>query len=282
MLNLILTTDKLQILTSSTAKLDIQVSGTDMDNTTPSAQVFVPFKENSTVSASATTVDISAVPTSSHFKNIKFINIHNDDAAASNTVTVFFNANGTQYELVEAVLLFEETLVFSDGTWFHYDSLGGVYGPSLPVASDTVAGAIMVASRSDMQAASSTVLAATPGRVKDHPGVAKCTMFTTGTATPVAAADATYNCTLTDSGVGQLTVNVTSAFTSATAYCALVNVEIISTTLTAAANVMNGYMRFGGQSAAGTFQLNCCDRTATTNVIRDPISWHVAAFGKAA
>ena len=74
-------------------------------------------------------------------------------------------------------------------------------------------------------------------------------------------------------------MNVTTAYSSATAYCVQVTNEIISTTLTAVANVMTPYMRFGGMSAAGTFQVNTCDHTATTQVIRDPISWHVTSWG---
>ena len=112
-----------------------------------------------------------------------------------------------------------------------------------------------------------------------HPGVAKALMFTTGTATPVASTPPTYNCTLTDTNVGRLTVNFTIAFSAITAYTVQTSCEVISTTLTAAANMMQTYMRFGGQASAGACEVNCCDRTATTNVIRDPISWHIAAFG---
>ena len=121
--------------------------------------------------------------------------------------------------------------------------------------------------------------AVVPGRVKYHPGVAKSILHTTGTATPVADASCTYGCTITDTNVGRLTVNFSTAFSAAGSYCVQVNVEVISTTLTAAANVMQGYMRFGGQASASSCEVNCCDRTVTTNVIRDPISWHVCSWG---
>lgn len=273
MLNLALVTDKISVITSSSA--DIAVTASWVDDL---SNAFTPGKTNTAI-ASATTTDIVPVPGASTFRNIKNLTLRNKHAATANTVTVQFNANGTLYELFKATLQAGEVMVMNDaGVWFVYDTNGGVkMGAS--AASDTLAGLVAYALQSDMETATSNVLAVTPGRVKFHPGVAKATMHTTGTATPVADANCTYNCTLTDTGVGQLTLNFTTAFSGAGAYCVQVNVEIISTTLTQAANVMGGYMRFGGQASASTCQVNCADGTATTAVIRDPISWHIACFG---
>jgi hypothetical protein len=146
-------------------------------------------------------------------------------------------------------------------------------------ASDTAAGLVTLATQAEMEAATSVANAVTPGRMRFHPGVAKSTLHTTGTATPVADANCTFNCTITDTNVGQLTVNFTVPFSDAGSYAVQVSVEIISVTLTAIANVMTGYMRFGGQASAASCQVNCCDHSATTQVIRDPISWHVVTFG---
>jgi hypothetical protein len=273
MLNFALSTDKLS-LTTDTASGTIKVHVSYVNDL---ADAMTGGKQNTSISGAATT-DIKDAPASG-VDNVKFISIRNTHATISETVTVQFNANGTLYELFKCLLIASEELVMREGIWFHYDSNGGVYGQSLPVASDTVVGGIQIASQADLEAATDLLKAVTPGRMDGHPGVAKAVMFTTGTATPVASTPPTYNCTLTDTGVGQLTVNFTVAFSATTAYTVQVNIEVISTTLTAAANVMQGYMRFGGQAAAGSCQVNCCDRTATTNVIRDPISWHIAAYG---
>lgn len=273
MLNLALTTDKISLITSGTPNIAVTASWVD-----DLSNAFTPGKTNTAIS-SATTTDIVPVPGASTIRNVKNIVIRNTHATTANTCTAQYNANGTLYELFKATLAAGEVMMMNDaGVWFVYDTNGGVkMGAS--AASDTLAGLVAYAIQSDMETATSNILAVTPGRLKFHPGVAKATMHTTGTATPVADAGCTYNCTLTDTGVGQLTVNFTTAFSGAQAYCVQVNVEIISTTLTQAANVMGGYMRFGGQAAGSSCQVNCCDGTATTAVIRDPIAWHVVCFG---
>lgn len=270
-------TDKISLITSSTADIDVIVSYVDIVTSTEA----VTADKQLTAITSATTTDICAAPSAGTVRNVKGILVKNKHASTSNTVTPQINVSGTLYELApDCILLFGESLTLNaDGTWFHYDDNGGVYGQDLPAASDTVVGGIEIATQAELETGTDNTLAVTPGRVKYHQGVAKAVMFTTGTATPVAQTPPTYNCTLTDSGVGRLTVNFTTAFSATTAYTVQTNCEVISTTLTAAANVMQTYMRFGGQAAAGSCEVNCCDRTATTNVIRDPISWHVVAYG---
>jgi hypothetical protein len=280
-LNLALTTDKLDLITSAASTCVVHVSYVDdviESAGPPRVDIFNAGKQNTAIST-ATTTDICAAPASTVIRNVKFISIRNTDASVSNVVTPRVNANGTIYELFSCTLLFDEELVCREGVWFHYDSNGGVYGQALPVASDTVVGGIEIATQAEMEAASSNTLAVAPGRMKYHPGVAKFILHTTGTATPVADANCTYGCTITDTGVGQLTINFSTAFSAAGSYCVQVCTEVISVTLTAAANVMQGYMRFGGQASASSCQVNNCDRTATTNVIRDPISWHVCGWG---
>lgn len=266
----------IRVVTSSTADIEAQVSGVDH---TISGDVFLAFQQATAISSAATTT-IGAGPASGHVRNYKRISLRNKHASTSNTITVE-HYNGTLAVQIDKFTLAAGELWVMDekGVIFHYDTNGAVLASGSPAATDTVAGLLETATQAEMEAASSTAVAVTPGRLHFHPGVAKAVMFTTGTATPVAQTPPTYNCTLTDTGVGQLTVTFTTAFSGTTAYCVQVNVEIISTTLTAAANVMQGYMRFGGQASGSSCQVNCCDRTATTNVIRDPISWHVVAFG---
>lgn len=72
-----------------------------------------------------------------------------------------------------------------------------------------------VASQSEMEAASSAVKVVAPSVVKHHPGVAKAWGFITVTGgTPAVTAG--YNVTsITDNGVGNYTINLTTAFSSA-------------------------------------------------------------------
>lgn len=88
-----------------------------------------------------------------------------------------------------------------------------------PAASDTVAGKIEVAVQSEMESASSTTLAVTPGRMRFHPGVAKFWVNFNGTGT--IAVRVSHNVSsLTDSGTGQYAVNIDTDFSSAN-FCAV-------------------------------------------------------------
>jgi len=276
MLNLDDSGSLVRVVTTGTADIEVHVSFVDF---TISGDVFLPDGQN-TLITTATTTTICATPGGPpNRRNVKSIHIRNDHASAANTVTVEMTNGVTAVALFKVTLAAGEVCLMNDaGAWFVYDINGGVkVGAS--AASDTVAGLVMLATVAEMEAFTDVTKAVTPGRMKNHPGVAKSILHTTGTATPVANASCTYGCTITDSGVGRLTVNFSTAFSSAAGYCVQVTVEIISTTLTAAANVMQGYMRFGGQAGASSCEVNCSDLTATTNVIRDPISWAVVTYG---
>jgi hypothetical protein len=70
-----------------------------------------------------------------------------------------------------------------------------------------------VATQAEMEAASSTSVSVTPGRVQYHPGVAKAVVKFNGTGT--VAILSSYNVSsITDNGVGDYTVNFTTAFSS--------------------------------------------------------------------
>ena len=280
MLNLVLTTDKLRAVTANaTATVDVHVSGVDLDNTTPTAQVFVPFKEPMLTITGAATTDICAVPAASHMKNVKYVSFVNTHASITQTVQVQYDANAVLDMLTPIVtLLAGESLVCREGVWFHFDVNGGVYGPSLPVMSDSVAGAVAAAVQSDMESASSTTLAVTPGRMKYHPGVAKVVAFTTGTTTPALQTPPSVNVSsITDTGVGRLTVTLTTSFSSANWACVCNGVGI-STTLTAIANVQTFYIRTATM-AAGSVEIDARDATATTNALADPSGYAVSGFG---
>jgi len=88
---------------------------------------------------------------------------------------------------------------------------------------------------------------------------------------------ASYNITsITDAGVGLLTVTIGTDFSS-TSYAVLATVEKAGTGLTVAA-ARNVVIR-SATLAAGSFQLDCYDSTAVTNVVKDPDSWHCVGYG---
>lgn len=81
-----------------------------------------------------------------------------------------------------------------------------------------------IATQAQMETATSTTTVVPPGRVQYHPGVAKMwALITLTTGTPSIAAS--HNVTsITDNGVGDFTLNLTTAFSSTT-YCAVVSVH---------------------------------------------------------
>lgn len=129
MLNLALTTDKISVITSSTADIEAHASFIDYVQSPESA---TPGKQNVKITT-ATTTDVVASPAASTFRNVKFLSLRNKHASAANDVTVQFNANSTLYELIKCTLLAGEELVCREGVWFHFDNSAGVYATGLNI-----------------------------------------------------------------------------------------------------------------------------------------------------
>lgn len=269
MLNLTGSTRKLQLVTSSTADLHAHVSFVDDDTSTDD---MTPDGQN-TIITTATTTDICAAPTGSIVRNVKAIVLRNKHASTSNDVTILIDVSATDYELFKCTLAAGEELVYRDGVFFHYDSQGGVYGRSLPTASDTVEGGIRIATQAEQEGGSSTTLATTPGRQHYHPSAVKA-WLKAGTTGNVLAS---YNITsLTDTGTGVLTVTIATDF-STTDYACSVSVEATATTW-AVANTRECHIR-SATIAAGSIAVDCVDNTATTSLVKDPTTWHLLMCG---
>src|SRR5580765_3051283 len=123
MINLALTTDKLQIITSAASTIDVHASWVD-----DVSDAMTPGKTNTAI-ASATTTDVVPAP-GSGVRNVKLLSARNRDAALSSDVTVQYNANGTLYQLFKCTLQIGEELIMREGVFFHHDVNGGVYGYS--------------------------------------------------------------------------------------------------------------------------------------------------------
>jgi hypothetical protein len=187
----------------------------------------------------------------------------NTHASATEIVTVQ-KTDGTETACCyKATLLAGESMIFTGGSWLHYDTNGAIY-PSVGNA----------ATQAEMEAGTSTSKYVTPQGVNWHPGVAKFWLR----GDTAAGLTANWNVTsLTDTGTGVMGVTIATDFSAATAYCCQVSVEATATTW-AVANTRECHIR-NATLAIGTVSVDCIDNTATTSLVKDPSSWHVIGFG---
>jgi hypothetical protein len=121
---------KLQLVSSAAGDLDVAVTGAVTDATIGGASDVVPTTTLTNI-PTATTTDIRAAPAASKVDDVKFISVRNVHATVANDVTVLVDLAGTDYELFKCTLLPGEHLVCHEGTWFHFDANGGVYGATV-------------------------------------------------------------------------------------------------------------------------------------------------------
>lgn len=267
------TTDKVQVVTSSTADIAYETFYAIAD---ASSSPMVPKGAENKVGAitTATTTDISGSPGSNEKWSLWF-DLRNTHASASNDVTVqLVKSGGTARDLIKATLYAGWKLVRrKDGAWLVYDAAGGIVGGAVS-ASDSLPGVVQYAVQSDMESASSNVLAVTPGRLQYHPGVAKAWCKATGDGTTLTVSYGVSS--ITDNGTGRLQVNLATAFSSAN-YAILATPELTATTY-AVANDRKCHVRSANPTTAA-FEVDCIDSTATTNVVKDPQNYYIACFG---
>jgi hypothetical protein len=111
------TADKVRLVTSSTAPIDVHSSY--IDATTASPPVPDPPGRQNTAIVTATTTDIVAGPASGKFRNVKTIHIRNKSTTANNDVTVTYDIGGTAYEIVKATLKPGDQLEYVEGIgWY--------------------------------------------------------------------------------------------------------------------------------------------------------------------
>lgn len=122
---------------------------------------------------------------------------------------------------------------------------------------------IGTATQAEMEAASSTSVAVTPGRQQNHPGMVKFRVR----ADAAGNISESYNVTsITDTGTGRLTVTIATDFSNAT-WNGFGNAESGGTRVVLIAT---------GTYAAGTVEFACRDELTNLN---DPVSWSVGGIG---
>lgn len=126
MLNLASTSDLIRIVTSAAAQIECHSSWADLNGTTVTLG-----RQNTPAITTATTTTIVASPGASTVRNVRHLNITNDHASQSCTITVEHFDGTTASELIAVTLLTGENMVFGeDGRWTHYDANGAVYPPA--------------------------------------------------------------------------------------------------------------------------------------------------------
>lgn len=107
------TDETLELLTSSTADIDVVVSYADITTTT-----FVGGQQETAITT-ATTTAILAAPGASTQRQVKGISIRNAHASSTNTVTVKFDKAATEKRVTAAITLAagEAMHMAADGTW---------------------------------------------------------------------------------------------------------------------------------------------------------------------
>jgi hypothetical protein len=253
------TGDKITVTTDAAGDIEIQESHVDLSGTT-----ITPGSDALASITTATTVDVVPAPGASTQRIIDHLSFFNNHASQTVLVTVEMT-DGTHTAVVgQATLLTKESLVFDNtGKWTHYDSNRSEYPAALPVATQT-----------EQEAGTSLVKAVTPGMQHYHPSAVKCWGKANGAGTTLSAS---YNVTsISDTGTGRLGVNIATDFSSAD-YAITYGTERTVTALTAT-GVEGDNIRNASQ-AAGSFEIESYDHTATTFVAQDPAAYHWQCCG---
>lgn len=112
MLNLVATSDEIELITDAAVTVDVHASFVDLSGTT-----VTPGKQNTAITT-ATTTDIVDAPGASTVRNVKTLHIRNKHASTSVAVTVQYDQNGTKFELHKVTLLAGESLEYVEGIGF--------------------------------------------------------------------------------------------------------------------------------------------------------------------
>lgn len=256
------TSHKIQVVTSAAA--DIEVAGSYITISTATPPVVqgtsvLPAILASIVTAATTDIFVGAAST---IERVMECSLRNNHASTACDVTLQ-RTDGTNTDtVIKCTLLAGESLIYNGASWLHYDANGAIY-PSVGNA----------ATQAEMEAGTATNKYVTPQGVNWHPGACKCWVVAGITGNVLASWNVT---SLTDTGVGILTITIATDFSSVN-YCCLVSVEAPATTW-AVANTRECHVR-SATLAAGSVSVDCVDNTATTSLIKDPTTWHVAMFG---
>lgn len=123
MLLLTSTSDLVQLVTGSASTINVHASY--MDN---NAGTITPARTNTATIATAATTTVVGSPGSGVQRNVRHLNIFNNDASNACQITVQHTDGTTVEPLFSCNLAPGEKAVFTQGgQWLHYDKYGGIY-----------------------------------------------------------------------------------------------------------------------------------------------------------
>jgi hypothetical protein len=162
MILLVNTSDVLQIVSTSTANLDVVAGYADHASGT-----ITPGRSLTTI-ATATTTTIVAAPGSSTQRTVRFLTIRNRHATTAQTVTLQLYNGSTAYEIYKVTLAAGETLVYDEAAGFNYISAIGK-----PMSAETGGGSVAAVNALNLSVLASDVVNnnATPNTIADVTGL---------------------------------------------------------------------------------------------------------------
>ena len=126
MLILASTSDLVRVVTSAAAQIEVHASYVDWNGT-----AVTPGRTNTAAITTATTTTVVPSPGSGVQRNVKHLNITNDHASQSCSVTVEHTDGTNAIELMAFTLLPGENMIFGEeGRWAHRDANGAEYPPA--------------------------------------------------------------------------------------------------------------------------------------------------------
>jgi hypothetical protein len=128
------TTDKVQLITSAAATVDVHASY--IDHTTATDDLVA--GRQVTAITTATTTDIVATPGAGVVRNVKTIHVRNRHATLATDVTILIDVSATDYELYKATLAAGEGLEYVEGVGFFHLKPAGKLDKMLVTSADVV------------------------------------------------------------------------------------------------------------------------------------------------
>lgn len=243
------TNDRIRLTSGTAADLDISADFVELDqDTTPPGEFEDAGSQVTVITGTSATTIVDGPADNTIRRNVKKMTIANTDSADTTTVTVERTRdNGTTWiEEFKCTLAPSERALYANGVWFVFDSNGGVK-QGATAATETAPGLIEIASVAEMEAASDTTRAVTPGYQHRHPSAAKFWCNVTGGGTP--ALQSSYNVTsIADTGTGRMTVTIGTDFSSGNWACSLTT---FTTTTTGDEGIPNIDSKAAGTVEAG-------------------------------
>ena len=128
MLVLASTSDIVRVVTGSASQIEVHASWGDLTVSTGAVDL---GRQNTAAITTATTTTVVPSPGSGVRRNVRHLNVTNDHASQSCTVTVEHSDGTTVTELMSFTLLPGENMIFGEeGRWAHRDANGAEYPPA--------------------------------------------------------------------------------------------------------------------------------------------------------